>query len=366
MNLASLSAALNKQNLLSNIDPSLQSIIRGQQESSGAKTDTPNLFSSIPGMNSLYKNQEESKFPVLIEDSDLMIYEPTKKLKTQENSLNIHGSNNLVPNRNSKDQGNQKKQNPTQAKNAEPLVTADKSWLEEHRSSKDSNESMSTYNSNCSITEPAGKKEIIELEDSPEDDDVQETLNLPPDNLVMTDDVISGLNKDKERIAQQYQYLMRGPGNQVSENSFQTQAAEQVQQSAAWAQLMQLNQVYNSLSRNSMNSLGGGLSFLNMNSAMTMGMPYMYNNLLRQAQAQAQYPFLGNDVSSILGKRNAPYEDFASLIKRNLQRGNPVSQGAQSEIIILDDEEEPKVDIPEKKKRSKARILGSNSQGQKH
>jgi len=262
----------------------------------------------------------------------------------------------LVSNRNSKDQGSQKKQNPTQAKNAEPLATADKSWLEEHRSSKDSNESMSTYNSNYSITEPAGKKEIIELEDSPqEDDDVQETLNLPPDNLVMADDVISGLNKDKEKIAQQYQYLMRNGGNQVPDNNFQMQAAEQAQQAAVWAQLMQLNQMYNPLQRNSMNSMGGGLPFFNMNPAMAMAMPYMYNNLKNSLlrQAQAQYPFLGNDVSSLLGKRNAPYEDLDSLISRNVQRGNPVSQGLQSEIIILDDEEEAKVTIPENKKEVK-------------
>src|SRR5690349_14042263 len=117
MNLASLAAALNKSNLLTNIDPSLQGIGRSQQESAGGKTEAPNLFSSLPGMNSLFKNREESKFPVLIEDSDVMIYEPIKKLKTDENSMNIHGSSNLVPNSNSKDQGSRKKQTALQQKN---------------------------------------------------------------------------------------------------------------------------------------------------------------------------------------------------------------------------------------------------------
>ena len=345
MNLASLVAPLNKTNLLTNIDPTLQSLSRSQQESKGGKSETPNILSSISGMNSLFKNREEAKFPVLIEDSDDVIIEPTKKLKTDENNIN----SNMAPNSNVKDQSGQKKQNSQQQRKNEGSNNLERSWPEDHRSSKDSNESMSTINSNSSMTEPSTKKEIIELEDSPQEEDPREGFNLPPDNLVMTDDVISGLSKDKEKLAHQYQLLLRNGVNPTPEPSFQMQATEQAQQ--AWAQVMQMNQLYQSLQRSGLSQLGAGLPFYNMNAAMALPLMYnMKNNLLRQAQAQNQSSLFGNDLSSLLGKRNSPYEDLENLLQRNLQNlqraalNNQTSQG-QSEIIILDDEEEQQQEV---------------------
>jgi len=336
MNITSTLSALNNATLLHNSDSSIQVPSKSQQTLKNPKSETPNLFSSFQNRNQFPKNINDAQFQVHDDDPEIQIYEPTKKTRNEEHHINMLANSNGISNHYDKEKVAQKKNVIVDSS-----TNYEKPTQEEHRSGSYTSDSLSTYNSNSSLVELAHKKEIIDLEDdSPE----QETTNEP---LCVTDDVISSFQRERENLTKMLLLQnMMGMGQQQIQ-----QPNNQNQKLALMAQLMQLNQL-NQLNQRSFLNPQMGFPFYGMgNIGSTLNNPLFFNqqnNLLRQNQ----FPFAQNDyqdLTSLLMKRPMTFDN-----QDTPQKINPfMAQSHQSDIIILDDEEET---VPKRNERKEEKV----------
>jgi len=247
-----------------------------------------NLFGSQPGSSissseSAFKTSKSvfSKSTTQSEEDDceIIFYEPVKKLKSGESTINLAEDCSSVHSYGKKiSQSNLL----SPQKSLSPSTQPDNSNSVERKSSSNFIESLSGYNSS---SEPLAEKDAMELDDD----------DLPYEQLIMEDDVTKELRKSREQVEKMTQ---KGSSN------------DELKQ----ASLLAAQQRYQMQLLSSPNYMQSQMVAMLYNAKM---------NYLRQMQAQASAQIQAQTLS-LLGKRL--YEQFEGVQSRN-------------NYIVLDDEQ---------------------------